>query len=387
MAVLMAGTDTKRTTGKKAMPFTRRTLFIVPLLSLLLLSFSAAAVAERIEDIATFQGMTENQVVGYGLAVGLASTGDTGNATMEAIANVLERMGLTVAPTDIRAKDTAAVIVTATLPPFPKAGMKIDVNVSALADAKNIQGGTLLLTPLYGPDGKVYALAQGPVSIGGFVGGGGGTSVQKNHPTAGRIPEGAIIQKNLPFTLGNGKTIKLFLHDPDFTTAAGIATKINTSFGPDCAEASDPSTISINIPAAYSDRVVEFISMVGELDVSVDEPAKVVINERTGTIIIGENVRIAPVAIANGNLTVEIKTTYNVSQPPPFSPAGSQTLVVPNTNVKVREQKASLMEASGSTLGEVVSALNALGVTPRDLISIMQALKASGALRAELEII
>ncbi|MDA8085559.1 MAG: flagellar basal body P-ring protein FlgI [Nitrospiraceae bacterium] len=368
---------------------TKKPLFVVALVSLFLffLALSSVAVAERIEDIASFQGMTENQVVGYGLAVGLAGTGDTGNATMDAIANVLERMGLTVSPTDIRAKDTAAVIVTATLPPFPKAGMKIDVNVSALADAKNIQGGTLLLTPLYGPDGKVYALAQGPVSIGGFVGGGGGTSIQKNHPTAGRIPEGAIIQKNLPFTLGDGKTIKLFLHDPDFTTAAGIAKSINTAFGPGSAEASDPSTVKISIPDAYSDRIVDFISMVGELDVAVDEPAKVVINERTGTVIIGENVRIAPVAIANGNLTVEIKTTYNVSQPPPFAPSGSQTVVVPNTNVKVQEQKASLMGVSGSTLGEVVSALNSLGVTPRDLISIMQALKAAGALRADLEII
>ena len=371
---------------KRMRRVTKVALFVA-LVSMFSLVLSASAMAERIEDIASFQGMTENQVVGYGLAVGLDGTGDTGNATMEAIANVLERMGLTVAPTDIRAKDTAAVVVTATLPPFPKAGMKIDVNVSALADAKSIQGGTLLLTPLYGPDGKVYALAQGPVSIGGFAGGGGGTSIQKNHPTAGRIPEGAIIQKNLPFTLGNGKTIKLFLDNPDFTTAAAIARKINVAFGPGCAEASDPSTIKIDIPGAYSGRVVDFVSMVGELNVPVDEPAKVVINERTGTVIIGENVRIAPVAIANGNLTVEIKTTYNVSQPPPFSPSGAQTVVVPNTNVKVQEQKASLMSVSGATLGEVVSALNALGVTPRDLISIMQALKAAGALRADLEII
>ncbi|MDA8088968.1 MAG: flagellar basal body P-ring protein FlgI [Nitrospiraceae bacterium] len=362
-------------------------VFFIAAILLFSFTFTAAAGAERIEDIASFQGMTENQVIGYGLAVGLAGTGDTGNATMAAISHMLERMGLTVAPTDIRAKDTAAVIVTATLPAFPKAGMKMDVNVSALADAKNIQGGTLLLTPLYGPDGKVYAMAQGPVSIGGFVGGGGGTSIQKNHPTAGRIPDGAIIEKSLPFTLGDGKTIKIFLHDPDFSTASAMARRINTSFGAGCALAPDPSTVSIDIPEAYANNVVDFVSLVGQMDVPVDEPAKVVINERTGTVIIGENVRIAPVAIANGNLTVEIKTTYNVSQPAPFAPSGSQTVVVPNTNVNVREQKASLMEASGSTLGEVVSALNALGVTPRDLISIMQALKAAGALRAQLEIL
>ena len=342
--------------------------------------------AERIKDIASFQGMTENQVVGYGLAVGLNGSGDTGNATMRAIANMLERMGLTVNISDIRAKDTAAVMVTATLPPFPKAGMKIDVSVSALADAKNLQGGTLLLTPLYGPDGKVYALAQGPVSIGGFVGGGGGTSVQKNHPTAGRVPEGAIIQKTLPFTLTDGRTLKLYLHDPDFTTASGIAKTINNSF-PGAASAPDPSSVTIDIPGPYEDRLVDFITRIENMDVAVDTPARVVINERTGTIIIGNNVRIAPVAIAHGNLTIEIKTTYEVSQPNPFAPSGSKTVVVPNKDVTVREQKASLMEASGSTLGEVVSALNALGVTPRDLISIMQALKAAGALKADLEII
>ncbi len=343
--------------------------------------------ADRIKDIASFQGMTENQVIGYGLAVGLNGSGDTGNATMQAIANVLERMGLTVSLTDIRAKDTAAVMVTATLPPFPKAGMKIDVTVSAIADAKNLQGGTLLLTPLYGPDGKVYALAQGPVSIGGFVGGGGGTSLQKNHPTAGRVPEGAIIQKTLPFTLGGGRTIKLFLDTPDFSTASGIAKKINGTFGPGCATAPDPSMVSIDIPPAYEDRIVDFVSLLGDMDVAVDAPAKVVINERTGTIIIGQNVKIAPVAIAHGNLTIEIKTTYAVSQPASFGPESSKTVVVPNKDVNVKEQKASLMEASGSTLGEVVSALNALGVTPRDLISIMQALKAEGALKADLEII
>ncbi|MDA8085528.1 MAG: flagellar basal body P-ring protein FlgI [Nitrospiraceae bacterium] len=343
--------------------------------------------ADRIEDIASFQGMTENQVVGYGLAMGLNGSGDTGNATMQAIANVLERMGLTVAINDIRAKDTAAVMVTATLPPFPKAGMKIDVTVSAIADAKSLQGGTLMLTPLYGPDGKVYALAQGPISIGGFVGGGGGTSVQKNHPTAGRVPGGGIIQKTLPFTLGNGRTIKLFLDSPDFATASAIARTINGTFGPGCASAPDPSMVTIGIPEAYADRIVDFVSRVGEMDVAVDNPAKVVINERTGTIIIGQNVKIAPVAIAHGNLTIEIKTTYAVSQPAPYGPESSRTVVVPNKNVQVKEQKASLMEASGSTLGEVVSALNALGVTPRDLISIMQALKAAGALKADLEII
>ncbi|MDA8389117.1 MAG: flagellar basal body P-ring protein FlgI [Nitrospiraceae bacterium] len=362
-------------------------IFISLLAWLLLAAVPLPARAERIKDIAQFQGMTENQVVGYGLAVGLDGSGDTGNATMEAIANVLERMGLTVSPSDIRAKDTAAVMVTATLPPFPKAGMKIDVTVSALADAKNLQGGTLLLTPLHGPDGTIYALAQGPISIGGFVGGGGGTSVTKNHPTAGRVPQGGIIQKTLPFTLGNGRTIKLFLDDPDFSTAWGIAQRINRDFGPGCATAPDPASVEVNIPAIYAGNIVDFVSLIGGMDVATDTPASVVINERTGTVIIGQNVSISPCAIAHGNLTIEIKTRYGVSQPAPFGPKGSQTVVVPKTTVNVHEQKARLMETSGSSLGQVVSALNALGVTPRDLIAILQALKAAGALHATLKII
>ena len=367
-----------------------KNLFEKVFISIAVLFFLAPAPqagAARIKDIARFQGMTENQVVGYGLAMGLNGSGDTGNATMEAIANVLRRMGLTVAATDIRAKDTAAVMVTATLPPFPKAGMKVDVTVSALADAKNLQGGTLLLTPLYGPDGKVYVLAQGPISIGGFVGGGVGTSVTQNHPTAGRVPQGGIIQKTLPFTLGNGHTIKLFLDDPDFSTAWGIAQRINKTFGPATAAAPDPSSVDITIPDIYADRVVDFAGIIGGMHVATDEPAKVVINEKTGTVIIGQNVSISPCAIANGNLTIEIKTRYGVSQPAPFGPKGSKTVVVPQKTVKVHEQKARLMQASGSTLGQVVSALNALGVTPRDLIAILQALKAAGALHASLEII
>ena len=367
-----------------------RKFFIFSILSVFLFVMAVAAPrarAARIKDIASFQGMTENQVIGYGLVMGLNGSGDTGNATMDAIANVLRRMGLTVLATDIRAKDTAAVMVTATLPPFPKAGMKIDVTVSALADAKNLQGGTLLLTPLYGSDGKVYVMAQGPVSIGGFVGGGGGTSVTKNHPTAGRVPEGGIIQKTLPFTLGNGRTMKLFLDDPDFTTAWNIAQSINGAFGPGTAAAPDPSSVDITIPDTYTSRIVDFASLVGDMDVHTDEPAKVVINEKTGTVIIGRNVSISPCAIAHGNLTIQIKTVYGVSQPAPFGPKGSKTAVVPFKSVNVHEQKARLMPTSGSTLGQVVSALNSLGVTPRDLIAILQALKAAGALHADLEII
>ncbi|MEW6417043.1 MAG: flagellar basal body P-ring protein FlgI [Nitrospirota bacterium] len=343
--------------------------------------------AERIKDIATFEGVRENQLIGYGLVVGLDGSGDKGLATMQSIANMLQRMGLTVEPNDIKAKNTASVMITSKLPPFPKPGTRIDALVSTLGDAKSLQGGTLLLTPLKGPDGKVYALAQGPVSIGGFVGGGGGTTIQKNHPTTGKIPEGVIIEKDVPFVLGSGNEIKIFLKRPDFTTAAGIVKKINEELNSNYASTIDPSAVKLRIPPEYSNRIVEFITLVEGIDVSVDVPAIVVINERTGTVVIGDKVRISPVAIAHGNLTIEIKTEYEVSQPPPFAPEKAETVVVPKKEVTVKEQKASLIQVSGVTLGEIVKGLNVLGVTPRDIISILQALKASGALKAELEII
>ncbi len=364
-----------------------RTAVLLAALLLLVAAPSADVSAERIKDIANFEGVRTNQVIGYGLVVGLDGSGDKGNATMKTIANMLQRMGMTVNPNDIKAKNTAAVMVTATLPPFPKPGARTDALVSTLGDAKTIQGGTLLLTPLKGPDGKVYAVAQGPVSIGGFAGGGGGTTIQKNHPTAGKVPEGVIIERNVDFSLGSNGEIKLFLHRPDFTTATEVARKINEVVRPDTASTIDPSALRLKVPPDYRGRIVEFITLVEGVEVTVDAVAKVVINERTGTVVIGERVRISPVAIAHGNLTIEIKTEFQVSQPPPFAGDRAETVVVPQKDVKVKEEKAALVEVSGVTLGEVVKALNALGVTPRDLVSILQALKASGALRAELEII
>jgi flagellar P-ring protein precursor FlgI len=343
--------------------------------------------AERIKDIASFEGVRENQLVGYGLVVGINGTGDTGLATLQGIANMLQRMGITVKPRDIMAKNTAAVMVTSTLPPFPKSGSKLDALVSTLGDAKSLQGGTLLLTPLKGPDDKVYALAQGPVSIGGFIGGGGGTVVQKNHLTAGKVPQGVIVEQDLPFTLGSGEEIKIFLHRPDFTTASALSKKVNETLNAEYAFPIDPSAVRLKIPPGYIDKKVEFITLIEGLDISVDIPARIVINERTGTVVIGDKVRISPVAIAHGNLTIEIRTEFGVSQPPPFAPEKARTVVVPQKDVTVKEQKGSLLEVSGTTLGEIVRALNALGVTPRDLIAILQALKASGALRAEVEII
>lgn len=361
-------------------------LVVLCLLSSLFL-FPQTASADRIKNIASFEGVRTNQLIGYGLVMGLGGTGDTGNATMQAMANMLQRMGITVKSTDIKAKDAAAVMITAVLPPFPKPGARLDALVSAIGDAKSLQGGTLLLSPLKGPDNKVYALAQGPISIGGFLGGGGGASTQKNHATSGKVPGGVTVESEPHFTLGNGTDIRLFLHAPDAMVSSLIARKINEALTIDCASTVDPSTVKIKIPAEYKDKVVEMVAFIEGLDVSVDISPRVIINERTGTIVVGDGVKIAPVAIAHGNLTVEIKNEYQVSQPPPLAPKGAETVVTAQKDVTVKEQKGALMEVSGVTLNEVVRALNALGVTPRDLISILQALKASGALRAELEII
>lgn len=365
------------------MNITRNLLLLVTSYLLLV----TAVYAERIKDIASFEGVRENQLIGYGLVVGLDGTGDKGLTTSQSIANMLQRIGITTSPNDIKSKNVASVIVTAKLPPFPKPGMRVDAVVSTIGDAKSLQGGTLLLTPLKGPDGQVYALAQGQVSIGGFKGGEGGTTVQKNHLTTGRVPEGVLIEVDPKFKLISGDDIRIFLHRPDFTVASEIVKKINDKIGYDSASTIDSSSVRLRIPSDYRDKVVEFLTLVEGIDVSIDVPAKVVINERTGTIVIGDNVKIAPVAIAHGSLTIEIKTEFGVSQPLPFAPKGAETVVVPQREVDVKEQKASLVEVSGVTLSEIMKGLNALGVTPRDLISILQALKAAGALRAEIEII
>jgi len=361
-------------------------VFVTYFISFLFI-FPQSVSADRIKNIANFEGVRSNQLIGYGLVMGLPGTGDTGLATAQGIANILQRMGLTVNPNDIKTKDVAAVMVTALLPPFPKPGVRVDALVSALGDAKSLQGGTLLLSPLKGPDGKVYALAQGPVSIGGFIGGSGGNSTTKNHLTAGNVPNGAIVEIEPHFTLGDGNDIRLFLNRPDFTTSSAIVQKVNEALASEYATTVDSATVLIKIPPTFKNKIVELIAFIETLDVQVDTPARVVINERTGTVVVGDNVKIAPVAIAHGNLTVDIKTEYQVSQPAPFAPLGAKTVTVPKQDVSVKEQKASLIEVSSVTLSELVRALNALGVTPRDLISILQALKASGALRAELEII
>ncbi len=343
----------------------------------------------RIKDIAFIEGVRKNYLVGYGLVVGLNGTGDkTGSVqTTTSVANMLKRLGITLDPKRLRLKNTAAVMVTAELPPFVSPGTRIDVLVSSIGDAKSLQGGTLVATPLKGPDGKVYAVAQGPISIGGFLAGGKSAKVAKNHQTAGRIPNGAIVERRVPLNLAQAGQLSLILKEPDFTTAKRIEDSINKSFGMPVAQALSSGTVRLSLPEGFIAKPVEFIASIERLSVETDTPSKVVINEKTGTIVMGENVSISTVAISHGDITVEISTQYLISQPTPFS-EGGQTVVQPQEDVTVEEEKARLVLLPESvTLGDVVRMLNLVGVTPRDLIAILQAIKAAGALKAELEII
>ncbi len=358
------------------------------LITLLLLSLAGAAHATRIKDIASFDGVRENQLIGYGLVVGLNGTGDSDQTKfpVQSLVNMLERMGITVNRTDITVKNVAAVMVTATLPPFAKQGTTIDITVSSVGDSKSLAGGELLMTPLRGADKQVYAVAQGEVLTNSFSYGGQGASAQKNHPTAGRVPNGALVERELPNVLAGRSSLRLDLHQPDFTTASRIAAVINNAFQASIASCSDPGSVNLEIPPSYAGKTVNFVADLEKLDVSPDIPARVVLNERTGTIVMGDNVRIATVAVSHGNLTLYIKETPQVSQPAPFS--SGQTKVVPRTSVKVKESEGGLaVVPAGANIGDVVKALNALGATPRDMISILQAIKAAGALQAELVVI
>jgi len=344
--------------------------------------------AVRIKDIADVGGVRDNQLIGYGLIVGLNGTGDKKGTefTIRSVVSMLTKMGITVDPALVSVKNVAAVMVTAKLPPFARKGSRIDVIVSSIGDATSLQGGTLLLTPLKGADQNVYAVAQGPVSLGGYIGGGGGDSVQKNHATVGRISGGAIVEREVDMELNDRKDITIFLRHQDFSTAVRLANAINDSLKSKLAFAKDPGTVLLSVPEEYQNRVVELVAAVENLDIVVDTPAKVVLNERTGTVVMGENVRISTVAISHGNLTIQVKTQLKVSQPGAFSKG--ETVVVPQRDVSVEEQEARLMVLqAGITVDEVVRALNSVGVTPRDLIAILQAIKAAGALQADLEVI
>ncbi|WP_243370237.1 flagellar basal body P-ring protein FlgI [Geotalea sp. SG265] len=357
-------------------------------LVILLLLLPQLALAVRIKDIAAFDGVRENQLMGYGLVVGLNGSGDSDQTKfpVQSLVNTLERMGITINRADITVKNVAAVMVTATLPPFAKQGNTLDVLVSSVGDAKSLAGGTLLMTPLKGGDSQVYAVAQGAVLTNSFSYGGQAATVQKNHPTAGRVPAGALVERELPNVLAGRNVLRLNLHQPDFTTASRIAAAVNGKFKAQVASLSDPGSVQLALPDSFLGRPVEFVAELERLEVNPDVMAKVVLNERTGTIVIGENVRISSVAVSHGNLTLHVKETPMVSQPAPFGTG--ETKVVPRTAVKVKEDRGSLaVVPQGTNISDVVRALNALGVTPRDLIGIMQAIKAAGALNAELSVI
>jgi len=363
-------------------------LFLVVASAILLMPDANAA---RIKDIADIKGVRQNQLVGYGLVVGLEGTGDSDDAlfTIQSLASLLEKMGVTVQPDDIDdVENVAAVMVTTDLPAFASQGSRIDVLVSSIGDAENLQGGTLLFTPLKGADGSVYAVAQGPVSTGGFaVSGNSGDQVQKNFPTVGRVVGGGLVEQEIHSNFNQKDSLTLALHEPDFTTASRVAQAINRAFYSQLAQTENAGSIQVSVPENYLGNTVQFVTMIESLGVTPDMVSKVVVNERTGTVIMGENVRIATIAIAHGNLSIQIDESQNVSQPLPFS-RGGQTVVTPESDIVVQEGKNPIfLVESGVSIGEVVKALNALGVSPRDLIAIFQALKAAGALQAELEII
>jgi len=358
-------------------------LLIVLLIFLPLDSYGA-----RIKDIAYISGVRPNQLVGYGLVVGLNGTGDKTTNTIfmaQSLGNMLDKMGVKIDPKANKVENVAAVIVSAELPPFIKRGSKIDVTVSSIGDAKSLGGGVLIMTPLRGADGEVYAVAQGPLVVGGYLAGGEAATVKKNHPTVGRIPNGATIEKEVSTRFFREGNIAISLKNPDFTNARKTVEKINAIYN-NIAEAKDSSTIHIRIPEEFRIDPVRFISAIENLEIIPDTYAKVVVDEKTGTVVIGENVRISTVAISHGNISILVKETPEVYQPLPF--ARGETEVVPRTEVKVGEEKGKFfMLEGGVTIREFISALNVLGVSSRDIITILQTIKASGALHAELEIL
>lgn len=352
-----------------------------------LLVLASVAHAARIKDLGYINGVRPNQLIGYGLVVGLDGTGDKSNTifTNQSLSNMLDRLGMKVDPKAVKVNNIAAGIITADLQPFAKIGNRIDAVVSSIGDAKSLQGGVLLFTPLKGSDGEVYAVAQGPLVLGGYMASGQGAQVSKNHLTVGRIVNGTTIEKELSSASQPTDSLVISLKQADFTTARRVAEKVNELF-PGSAVAKDGGTVSVNLPAEARSNPVKFFSQVESLDISPDYFSKIVVNERTGTIVIGEHVRIATVAVAHGNLSVQIKEDAKVSQPMPFSQG--RTVETADTKMRVEEERGRFFVVSGGvTIRELVNALNAIGVSARDIISVLQAVKAAGALHAELEVI
>ena len=370
----------------------RKTSRFLPILFVFIVfDIKALDAQTRIKDIVDFEGVRENMLIGYGLVVGLNGTGDTLSSsifTRESLVGMLERLGVNARDDSLKTDNVAAVMVTATLPPFAKQGTRIDLSLSAIGDADSLLGGTLLVTPLVGADGEVYAVAQGPVAVGGVSAGGAGAEVSKGVPTNGRIASGAIIEREISFDLQGLDTLRISLRNPDFTTARRIAQAINSFVGGPIAQSRDSATVALVVPDNYRGKMVALITDIEQLRVTPDISAKVVIDEQTGIIVMGENVRISTVAIAQGNLTIRITETPQVSQPLPFSEEG-ETVTVPRTQIEIDEDEDKRLSvlSNSVTLQELVDGLNALGIGPRDMISILQAIKAAGALQAEIELL
>lgn len=378
------------------MPGRRKTFtFIgvaVALLSipLLLLPASPARAASRIKDLVSVEGIRDNQLVGYGLVVGLNGTGDSlknGSFTKQSLVSMLNRLGIKPDDRGMKSRSVAAVMVTANLPPFARQGMRLDITVSTLGDATSLLGGTLLVTPLMGADSEVYAVAQGQVTTPGFTAKGSAQSVTKNVPTSGRIANAAIVEREVGFDMGHMERVSLNLRNPDLTTARRVAQAVNAFLGEGAARPTDPTTVVVQLPETYRGNVVNLLTDIEQLRIEPDQVARVVIDDNAGIIVMGENVRVSTVAIAQGNLTIRVTETPQVSQPTPFSESG-RTVVVPRTDIDVDqngERKLGVVRG-GVTLQELVNGLNALGIGPRDLMSILQAIKAAGALQADLEV-
>jgi flagellar P-ring protein precursor FlgI len=341
----------------------------------------------RLKDIASFSGVRTNELVGYGLVVGLSGTGDgtSSQFTIRSMVNMLDKMGVQVSASAIKPKNVAAVMVTAKMPASAKPGSNLDIAVSSLGDAKSLLGGVLLLTPLKGVDGQIYALAQGPLTIGGFTASGEAATAQKNISTVGRIPNGAVVERSVSFKFNSQESMTVSLNAADFTTVMQVVNRINSSLGGGYARAQDASTIELAVPDKFRGNMVPLMASLENMDVSPDARARVVVDEKTGTVVVGSEVRLSRVAVAHGNLQIVISESQQVSQPGPFSQG--QTVVTPQTDIAVREQNNRLMLVEGATLQELVDGLNAIGATPRDLISIIRTLKSAGALHADLEVI
>jgi flagellar P-ring protein precursor FlgI len=369
----------------RALIFGAKLLAALALLSAFMAPTTAHAV--RIKDIATFSGVRDNQLIGYGLVVGLSGTGDKKDSafTMRSMVNMLEKMGVQVNMRQMKPKNVAAVMVTARMPVSAKPGTRLDVTVSSLGDSTSLMGGVLIQTPMKGVDGKVYALAQGPLTVGGFSITGGQAQAQKNVTTVAQVPGGGIVERGIPFEFNSQSFLTLSMNAPDFSTTQQVVDRINKALGGTFARSQDVATVTLDIPPDFKGNIVPLMASLENIEITPDSAAKVVVDEKTGTIILGREVRISRVAVAHGNLHVMVSENQDVSQPGPFS--GGSTVVTPSTDIGATEEQRNLNILEGATLQELVDALNSVGATPRDLISILRSMKAAGALHAHLEVI